>query len=322
MIKLYRRLTRGCRSLNQLNAVHISLETRMTPLEVTALWSGLTREPRQDWPVRTRHWLLRRAAKLPLFSKTALSSSLVIERRMRAHSKSWISEQRRRLGFASRETPAPFVRRRVRYGLSMFESEAGGRQGKTLLICFSGNGRRMMMATPVFLQHIDAHAADVAYLRTEQHHGYRAGVRGVADDLEQTIVALGPLLDVQAYKRVATMGTSGGGLPAILAGLRLGADAVLAAGPNNPNDRRWDQLADAQGAAALFGRFTGRSARVPDVHLVHGANNERDAEAARVIASCIEVRSITSVPDAEHGCLYQLVERRQFEQLLRSTVLV
>jgi hypothetical protein len=320
MIALYERLARGCQSVNQLNAVHLALEFRMTPLDVMGIWSGLKQRARPSWPERTRHWLLRRCARLPLLGRTAPFSRLQAERRLRAHAKGWISKQRRMLDFAGDIPPTSFRRRRLRYAVSLYE-DGGSRHGKTLLICFSGNAYRLMMPTPLFLQHIDARLATVAYLRTDRHHGYRNGIRGVGDSLESAIDRLPDLLDMRAYKRVAVVGTSGGGLPAILAGLRLGADAVLAAGPNSPEDRRWATLSKGEGAASLFRGFASGSGRNPAIHLVHGANNKKDEESAKLIASFVAVQSITAVAGADHGCLYELVQRRQFEPLLKSTVL-
>jgi hypothetical protein len=320
MIALHRRLARGCQSLNQLNAVHLALEFRMTPLDVMAIWSGLMQEARPTWPKRAWRRLLRHCARLPLLGKAALVSRLQAERRLRAHANGWISKQRQMLEFVGDVPPSPFVRRRLRCAVSLYADGASPR-GKTLLICFSGNAYRLMMPTPLFLQHIDPRLVDVAYLRTDRHHGYRNGIRGVGESLESAIDGLVHLLDLRAYGRVAAVGTSGGGLPAILAGLRLGADAVLAAGPNSPEDRRWATLSNREGAASLFRRFASHRRRAPAIHLVHGADNRRDEESAKLIASCVSVQSITAVPGADHGCLYELVQRRQFGPLLKSTVL-
>lgn len=320
MIALYRRLTRGCQSLNQLNAVHLALEFRMTPLDVMSIWSGLMLDARPGWPERARLWLLRRSARLPLLGKTRLLLRLLAARRLHTHQRVWISKHRRRLKLAGDMPPVPFVRRRLRRAVSLYE-DGGDRHGKTLLICFSGNARRMMMPTPLFLQHIDPRAVSIGYLMTERHHGYRNGVLGVGDSLESAIDGLVDLLCLREYKRVAVAGASGGGLPAILAGLRLGADAVLAAGPNNPNDHRWAKFMNDEGAASLFHRFMNDSRSMPAIHLVHGADSKKDIEAAMAIASFIAVQSVTSVSGADHGCLNQLVERRQFGRLLQSTVL-
>jgi hypothetical protein len=81
MIELYERLTRGCQTKNQVNAVHIALENRMTPLEVASLWSNLTREA--SWPERARRRWLRRASKLPVLSETVRRSGSWTELQLR-----------------------------------------------------------------------------------------------------------------------------------------------------------------------------------------------------------------------------------------------
>jgi hypothetical protein len=176
-----------------------------------------------------------------------------------------------------------------------------------------------MMPMPVFLQHIDGRATDVAYLRTE-HTGYWKGIRGIADELEASIAALEGLLNMRDYDRVAIMGTSGGALPAILAGLQLRVDAVLSVGPDNPNDIRWKASMKGKGITTLFRRFASANAKIPEVHLVCGAESVQDVAAVAVIASCIQVRDITRVPNAKHDCLYPLLQRGQFRDLLQSTL--
>lgn len=320
MIGLYRRLTRGCRTQNQLNRVHIALEARMTPAEVMALWTGLMTKPKLAWFARAERRLLWRMTKMPLLRRSALSTELLLQKKLRAHSKRWISTLRERIELAGKPSPEPFVRKRVRHSVTRFDG-SGDRRDKTLLVCFTGDAYRMMMPMPVFLQQIDSERVDVAYLRTVRARGYRSGIRGVGDDLESSVAALERLLDFSSYKRVAMMGSSGGGLPALFAAFQIGVDAVLAAGANNPDDPRWAGMSGGGGATALFRRFSGRGMRVPKVHLVYGALNKRDEQAAKAIASCIDVASITGVPDSDHGCLFPLVERRQFEGLLESTVL-
>jgi hypothetical protein len=300
--------------------VHIALETRMTPAEVMALWAGLTTKRKPSWPTRAKRWLLRRATRMRLLRRLSPPATPLWQKKMRAHSKHWISTLLKRVQLAGKPSPVPFVRKRLRHSVSRFEG-GGSRRDKTLVVCFTGNAFRMMMPMPVFLQHIDPRKADVVYLRTRRAHGYRAGIQGVGNDLETSIAALEELLEFRSYKRVAMMGTSGGALPALLAGLRTGADAVLAVGANNPNDPRWVDLSNSCGGQELFRRFAAPAARAPNVHLLYGALNKRDEESARAIASCIEVQSVTSVPDADHGCLFPLAERGQLEKLLESTVL-
>jgi hypothetical protein len=319
VIELYKRLARGCNSINQLNEIHVSFEKRITPLELTTLRSELTALARRGRFTQKVNRLLKPAIKnvwgneaIPLVGPSAGPNTL-------NSSKAWIDKLHRKFTLAGKKPPEPFMRRRLLHGVWTFESGRDLRQ-KTLLICFSGNAQRLMLPTPVFLQHIDAQTTDVVYLRTEKHCGYRKGILGVAGELDASIAALECLLRVREYRRVATIGTSGGALPAILAGLQLSVDAVLSIGPNNPNDVRWTEFTKGGGAPDLFRRFADASKRVPNVHLVHGADSEKDAASVEAIASCIQVHGITSVPNARHNALYPLVTRGQFRHLLMSTL--
>jgi len=326
MIELYKRLARGCKTVNQLNRAHIALDRLMTPLELMGLRAELRRRGWVAQRVSQVRNLPKKAHRLLIASLTTVQDDKFVASAppltgidKLSLSKAWIDELHRKFALAGKDSPEPFVRRRLRQAVWIFKSDCDRRQ-KMLLICFSGNGQRPMMPMPVFLQHIDGRATDVAYLRTEQRAGYRKGIRGVANDLHASIAALEGLLDVREYRRVATIGMSGGALPAILAGLQLGVDAILSVGPNSPNDDRWTGFVKGKGATDLFRRFASGSTKTPEVYLVHGAKSARDAAAATVIASCIQVRDIKSVPNARHGALYPLVKRGQFGDLLRSTV--
>ncbi len=331
MIELYLRLAQGCKTGNQLNALHIALERRMTPLEFTGLRSELRRRAWIAHNINRLRNLSKQAGRLlGAAVKTAKGEKPVEARTYKASvltgidklslAKVWMDDLHGKFAYAGKHAPEPFRRRRLRHSVWTFSSGLDRRQ-KILLICFSGNAQRLMMPTPVFLQHIDARGADIAYLRTESLTGYRQGIRGVADDLDASIAVLDGLLNVRDYGVVATMGTSGGALPAILAGLRLGADAVLSVAPNNPNEARWTELGNAKGLSELWRRCAVAGTKTPEVNLVYGGKSEKDAVAASVIASCIGVREIRIVPGAPHGALEPLVERGQFGDLLRSTVL-
>ena len=318
MFELYKRLARGCKTINQLNRVHISLERRLTPLELMRLRSELAAQPKSGWLALKVERLLNAAGSdntiVQLFEPLAGSNTLETSR-------AWIDKLHRKFLLSGDARPQPFVRRRLDKGLSLFECRSD-RSQKTLLIGFSGDAERLMMPTTVFLQHLDARTTDFVLLRTVKRLGYRSGVRGVASDLEASAAALESLLDSRAYGRVATIGTSTGGLPAILVGLRMGVDATLSIGPNNPNDVRWTQFTKDRGITELFRYFAGANTRLPDVHLVHGADRPKDVAAVQAITSRIQVRSIRSVPDASHNALYPLVERGQLRDLLRSTVII
>ncbi len=122
MIRLYQRLTRNCQTVNQLNSVHIALENKMTPLQVTTLRKQC-------------------AAKWTDESHPA---------------NKWLEDLYNLYLKSGKEEPEVFTCKRINRHLRLYTSGIGLKQEKTLLICFTGCAQRLMMPIPVFLQHFDS----------------------------------------------------------------------------------------------------------------------------------------------------------------------
>ena len=133
MIEFYDSLTRGCRTLNQVNAVHIALSNSMTPLELVELRKALV-DTDDYWcdfksdAVPINRSAVRECARKWVLSYMALSN---IDR----------SEQIER------------YKRDILHPNLLFYSDPSLPSDKTLLVCFSGAAQRMMIPTPVFLQY-------------------------------------------------------------------------------------------------------------------------------------------------------------------------
>lgn len=213
------------------------------------------------------------------------------------------------------------MRHRLRQRLTLFTT-GGSRSDKTLAICFSGRAQRMMMPLPVFLQHIDAAQVDVAFMRDPTRNSYRQGIGGVADSLEASIDRLGDILGVDDYRSAVSIGTSGGGIPAIMSALRLNLDAALSVGGNHPDDPRW-LAADGTGLRQLFRRLVDASAGNPEIFLAFGSDCLKDRHAAEAFSSVVPARLIAlSIPNGsvEHNALHPLARSGGLAGLLASTV--
>ena len=278
-----------CRTINEVNHVLIGITNLMTPSEAVLLLKEVTRH---DWSSEASE--LRAAA----VSNLAWAASDVVGN-----------------GKANTE---PYVRRDLVNSLHVF-SDGSGRSAKTMLIGYSGNAERLMMPTPILLQNLEAASVDFALLKDSNKVGYRTGVKGVGDSLDAVIDALPELLALGDYRRVATLGTSGGALPALLTGLRLRADAVMSVGSNSPDDLRWERP-DGTGARELIVAYAGSQPRT-SVVLVHGAQSPRDQAAAEAIAALVPA---TLVPVSDpagpvgHGALYPLVRQRRLAAFLKE----
>lgn len=299
MIDFYNRLVRGCKTHNQLNKLHIELENRMTPLELDALRSELS-------PARHTWETLFRAPQ-----RTDPSPAQQL----------WIQNLHHLAAKSGKSCPEPFVRHRLRWRVTLF-SAGGSRSGKTLAICFSGRAQRMMMPLPVFLQNIDSTQVDVAFLRDPTRNSYRLGIGGVAGSLEPSIDKLKDILEIKDYRSVVTIGTSGGGIPAMMSALRLNLDAALSVGGNHPDDPRW-LAADGKGLRDIFRRYADASTRKPPIFLAFGSDCVKDREAAEAFSSVIPAQLIAvSSPNSsvEHNALYPVARSGDLAGLLESTV--
>ena len=321
MLALYHRLARNCQTRNQLNKVHIALENRMTPNELLELWRHYHQVKRAS-PLSLAAAKLLQKTKKALFAGNTLASigSGAALSSLEMDAREWTDKLQQKFLLAGNSPAADFSRERLAHSASRY-SNGSPRHGKTLLFCFSGNSHRMMMPVPFFLQHLDPNEVDVVYLRTEKHAGYRTGIRGLGHCLPSSVNHLMARCQAQDYARIAVAGTSGGGMPALLAALQMGAAAVLAVGPNSPDDPRWAEYSQGGNGADLFRHFIRDPETLPAIHLVHGADHPRDGITNQCIADYIAVSSITSVENSGHSALFPLVERGQFHALLRSTIL-
>lgn len=283
----------------------------MTPLELVELHKFLL-----------QHSQLATAPPKGEASSTALPNAIgtqINEAERTILQRAWISELHSKYLLARKVPAESFTRHKLCKGIYIF-SEPGEKRSKTALVCFTGSAHRMMMPTPVFLQNLVSSNADIIYLRTKKGDGYRTGVVGLGDDLETSIQLLNTLIKRQGYGRVACIGVSAGGLPAIIAGLEIEADTVLSVGAGNPNDAKWPLRTSSNGLGK-FNKSTDYKSHYPDIYLVHGALYQNDANANKAIAAKIKTTGTISVPNSSHVVFYDLLKRGLLSELLSQTVL-
>lgn len=303
MIKLYQRLVHNCSTLNQLNRVHIALENWMTPLQLDELISEQTSNP-------SRFLRLLKLIGVPF-----AAIDIALAQRI------WVSSLSVMFAKSEKSNPELFIRRPLARNLALYET-GGTRSGKTLAICFTGAAQRMFMPVPVFLQHIDAERTDVALVRNPKGKGYFCGIEGIGSNLEVSIDQIKALLRTDEYQKIVTIGTSGGGMPAVLTTLRLGFDAALSAGGNSPDDPRWIEAIGITGGD-LARKWFDDLADIPKLFLVYGADFPRDRDAAEALAAIIPAQLIGVSPQegpVGHNALYPLLLRGQLQEVLNLTV--
>ncbi|MBN8607219.1 MAG: hypothetical protein J0L81_09900 [Caulobacterales bacterium] len=290
MIAFYRRLTRDCATVNQLNRVHIALENRITPLE----WSALA------------------AAINP--------ASSVIEA-VREGQARWLQTMGAMFAKAGKAEAEPYRARRLARHIKWFGAQLTP-AARTLVVCFTGQAQRMMSPLPVFLQHFSAVTEDVVVINYPKGLGFRYGLQGVAEGFENFLDALGALLPLAGYERVVAIGVSGGALPAIAAAQRLGFDAAAGFGAGYAEDPRWIEALGFSLERLL--RPTDDQAPPLPVTLVYGAEATVDKDAAARLAQVIPVNQAeVFIPGKPvgHNALYPLLMTRQLRPFLEDSLL-
>lgn len=330
MIAVYARQLGRCRTINELNRLNILLENRMTPIEVALLDSVLPPRPRHRGPirkvitqwcydslprhVRTRINKVRR--KLPQHLLPTLTNDDIARA---AHA--WVGRMHDLVALSGKPQPEPYVRTRLAREMAVYKGP-GARQDKTLLILFAGNAQRVMLPLPVFLQHLDARQTDVVLLRDPQRTAYRHGLWGVAPTLDGLADALPAWTHAREYRAIEVLGTSGGGLPAVMVALQLGAAAVVSVGGNGPDDARWIRHGGIPPRERLQQLRAGPGHAV-SVTLAYGAQSPRDETAARELAALIDAVCLP-VSDADrpvgHGALFPLAQRGRLAEFLDTAL--
>lgn len=292
--RLYDRLFSTSSTVNQLNLVHIELENFMTPSEAYALVDHIFHAPTRTSAASDRPDLW-------------------------SHAGGWALALQDKLEAGPRNADRAMARYWRRRGALLFQRSAS--PARRLIVCFAGGARRLMMPVPVFLQHVCALDADVLILRGQRGSPtYSNGIPGVSAGFPGVVRWLRDFALRRPVAEIACVGTSHGALPSIVAGMQLGATSVLAAGTFSTDAAHLFEGTSACDLSDVVAVFRNYRLALPNVHLVFGDASDRDAATATVIAGLIPGGSVTTVPGAQHGCLWPLVQRGEFTDLLDRTI--
>lgn len=286
-IAAYNQLLSQCRSVNDLNRIHIAFGNTMTPSEVLELEETLFVEGPYQVPT--------------LRDDRAFSDD-----ELRRIARIWIEGERADLKNVRKPLAEPFLRRDIRKSVTLYHNGEGA-SGRTLLIAFAGGNHRMMMPIPTLLQNLPAKSTDVLMVRDGTRSGYTSGLDGLAPSIEELGSAIPKMLDISQYDRLLGLGVSAGGLPIVLVALQMNFEAVLACGPGSPSREKWQRPGlpsplETIRAAAL----DGSSRRIT---IAYGAQSETDRAAAMEIGGNIPIAMVeVSVPDRDvkHNVLHPL----------------
>lgn len=302
VIALYERLLTRCSTENQRNAVHIALTNRLTPCELDVLLRYFV-EPART-PTNRIRWRYRPPSTL-----------IPAE-----HTLNWLLRLR---GLVSKTGPRltdDYSRLRICRGLYLY-SRDGNPTDRTLIIGFSGVGHRLMLPTPVILRSLPADQVDVALVRTERASGYGAGIPGLGPSLLDSIAKLPELLGTERYAATAVLGTSAGGIPALVAARLLDAKSALAIGAQSLLARPWSDSPESTEIRRVLSAPLRVNDHWPHVFVMHSAGMRTDSDAARELVALIPGALPVAVAGSDHNCLLALLEHGRLRDELTRLLL-
>ena len=266
-VREYFALASECRTQNQFNKLHIHFENILAPSEL-AQFRNMSQEHR--FSEQSRSWL----QKLQLLSPDLF------------------------------DAPRFFVRKHLSEQILLYSDPNHLPQDKTLLVCFSGNARRLMLPISVFLQCLDPQTIDVVLLRKgEDKRPYLAGLQGICNSFVELLEHIDALVPAHPYHRTITLGTSSGGFPALMAALAMdAARGVSICGALLPEQRQ-SQSSTRQET---------------EIVLVHGAEFAPDHDSAQAIRAIYGGSLCPIAGVSEHNVLNALRARGELARFLET----
>lgn len=264
--RLYRRRVGRCRTENQVNRIHIALENYLTPAEVRHFAAAFAGDP-PDSP--SRQWIEKLAAAMPV----------------------------------NKARPAEFVRRGIVKGATRYTADTGTEAQKTLLIGLAGHWHRLMLPTPWFLDCLNPALFDVIVLRDYARLSFATGIPGLGGDFVAALTRLKEQVDPRAYRNAIALGTSGGGVCAVMAAIALGLQRGISVSGEHFQTMaarlRGQGLSDAPFAALL----ASRPHPFPELILAYGEASRPDEMAAVALQQLVPSRLEKVRHCVEHAVL-------------------
>lgn len=194
------------------------------------------------------------------------------------------------------------------------------------LLAFCGRNGALGFPIPIAHRWFGQLGVHVVYLRDPFGYAYSAGLPALGLNRADAIRALRTIVADLGASRTVCFGNSNGGYAALLYGLEMEVEAVLAVNAITiyPADRIQPRIGlqargydpDLPDVPHLYATAPVR----PRVHLVHGAGNADDAASAASMAGIPGV-TINAVPDFDgHDAHIALIERGHYGALLEGLV--
>lgn len=271
MISGYLAEAMRCRTVNEFNRLHITLDNVLAPVEIDALIRGV-RQRATSMPEPVALWLSRWDAMLR----------------------------------SNRRPVEPYQRCPIGPGVIHYVAPgpASARTQRTLVFAFTGDVNRMMMPAGLFLQHCPADRYEFVFLFDGTRSFYLQGIEGLAGTLPEAIDALGKRFPPSSFQRAISIGCSSGGLAAIWTAVALGLPRGVSVGGTTPAQIGEDMPEQGKFVEAEFeALLRAHAGALPEVLLVSGELNERDIAKAVEMSALLPATNVIVPGSARHNTL-------------------
>ncbi len=283
IVSRYRDTVCGLKSDNQIHQFHIALGHVVTPLEINGLVQA---GKNQVLPQVANDWLEELAVLLRRYNGQLVSHT----------------------------------RHTLHQGMTLYKGHPTPGQERHLLLAFTGDAMRLMTSIFIFLQECKLENLDVLLLSDRSRRFYLHGIEGFAPDIESLIGRLPTLYDKRDYRSVVSLGTSGGGLAALWAGIALNLDKAISVG--GPSHLYTDsRLASMDRPFAGFERLVeSRKGNLPELVYTLGDQCEKDQQKLNELRTLVPMTVVRVEGCSEHNILHYLNRRGQHGAFMRNLI--
>jgi hypothetical protein len=192
---------------------------------------------------------------------------------------------------------------------------SGPKPAPVLIFGLCGQADLLFMPIAVFLQYLVAGRHDLMLLRDPERVGFLGGMRGYATTFREMAEKLAVEPIVARYPEKRAVGTSGGGLPALILGGAFEATSAVCFSGHLPSDSLlYSKDARVADFEAMVSEVGARGERRTGVF---SADHAFDRENAARIAERLKV-DLISVPGSNHNVAFELHRRRELAPMLAS----
>ena len=194
----------------------------------------------------------------------------------------------------------------------------------TTVIVFIGMAMRLDVAIYFFQRILTRHKFNVIYVFDWANVYYFGGIRGLGQNLRETIASLRRKCAELGTRRLICLGQSSGGYAAVLYGARLKADGVLVFSPvvlSVMEDRTLARISAVKGKRLErrdvdLKRILSDSRVRPFTRIVFGADNKSDVASARHLSGLRNVVEHPLSGVASHGSVEVTTISGEFSKIL------